>query len=471
MRKTKIICTLGPATDEDNILRTLILSGMDVARFNFSHGTQEEQLKRLNTLKALREELGKPVAALMDTKGPELRLGLFEGGKATLATGSTFVLTTKECMGSSERAYVNYEGLPGDVTPGDRILLDDAKISLLVKKVSGTEITCTVENDGQISDRKGLNVPGVVLTMPFISKKDYDDIIFAANEGFDFIAASFVRTADDVKEVRMLLNWNGGEKIKIIAKIECLQGLQNFDDILEASDGVMIARGDLGAELPLEEVPIIQKRLIRKVYRFGKPVITATQMLESMMNYPRPTRAEATDVANAIYDGTSAIMLSGETAAGKYPVEALRTMVRIAERAETDIDYSANFAKMEFSSGGNVTHAISHAACTSAIDLGAKAIVTFTLSGRSAQEVSAFRPPCRIIAGATSEQTCRQLNMSWGVSPLMVKDEKNLDDLFEKGLKVVVGAGLLSLGDMVVLTAGVPIGVSGSTNFIKVMHA
>ncbi|MFB0919904.1 MAG: pyruvate kinase, partial [Oscillospiraceae bacterium] len=311
MRKTKIICTLGPATDDGKTLKTLIQSGMDVARFNFSHGTQEEQLKRLNDLKALREELGIPVAALMDTKGPELRLGLFEGGSAMLKTGSAFTLTTEECLGNSERSHVNYEGLPGDVKPGDRILLDDGKISLLVKKVSGKEIACTVENDGPISDRKGVNVPGVVLTMPFISKKDYDDIIFAAKEGFDFIAASFVRTADDVKEVRMLLNWNGGEKIKIIAKIECLQGLQNFDEILEASDGIMIARGDLGAELPLEEVPVIQKRLINKVYRNGKPVITATQMLESMINYPRPTRAEATDVANAIYDGTSAIMLSG----------------------------------------------------------------------------------------------------------------------------------------------------------------
>lgn len=471
MRKTKIICTLGPATDEENILKTLIQSGMDVARFNFSHGTHEEQLKRLNDLKALRDELRVPVAALMDTKGPEIRLGLFEGGSAMLKTGGTFTLTTDECLGNAERAHVSYEGLPGDVKPGDRILLDDGKISLLVNKSKGNEIICTTENDGPVSDRKGVNVPGVVLTMPFISKKDYDDIIFAANEGFDFIAASFVRTADDVKEVRMLLNWNGGEKIKIIAKIECLQGLQNFDEILEAADGIMIARGDLGAELPLEEVPVIQKHLIHKVYRFGKPVITATQMLESMISYPRPTRAEATDVANAIYDGTSAIMLSGETAAGKYPIESLRTMVRIAERAEADIDYAARFAKMEFSSGGNVTHAISHAACTSAIDLGAKAVVTFTLSGRSAQEVSAFRPPCSIIAGVTSEQTCRQLNMSWGVSSLMIRDEKNLDDLFEKGLKKVVEAGLLKAGDMVVLTAGVPIGVSGSTNFIKVMHA
>jgi len=471
MRKTKIICTLGPATDEEGILKKLIESGMDVARFNFSHGTHEEQLNRLNKLKAMRDELGLPIAALMDTKGPEIRLGLFEGGTAMLKTGGTFTLTTDECLGNSERVHVNYEGLPRDVKPGDRILLDDGKISILVNCVKGAEISCTVENDGPISDRKGVNVPGVVLTMPFISQKDYDDLIFAAKEGFDFIAASFVRTADDVKEVRMLLNWNGGEKIKIISKIECLQGLQNFDEILDVSDGIMIARGDLGAELPLEDVPVIQKQLINKVYKRGKPVITATQMLESMMNYPRPTRAEATDVANAIYDGTSTIMLSGETAAGKYPVESLRTMVRIAVRAEEDINYKGRFQKLDFSSGGNVTHAISHAACTSAMDLGASAIVAFTLSGRTAQEVSAFRPDCNIIACTGEEQTYRQMSMNWGVRALIVRDEENLDDLFEKGIQSVVEAGLLKAGDMVVVTAGVPIGVSGSTNFIRVMHA
>ena len=471
MRKTKIICTLGPATDDTLILKKLVESGMDVARFNFSHGTQEEQLERLNKLKNMREELGVPVAALMDTRGPEIRLGLFENGKAMLTTGSTFTLTTDDYLGTAERSHVNYDGLPKDVKKGNRILLDDGKISLLVKSVKGKDIVCTVENDGPISDRKGVNVPGVNLSIPFISKKDYDDIIFAAKEGFDFIAASFIRTADDVKEVRMLLNWNGGEKIKIIAKIENLQGVQNFDEILDVSDGIMIARGDLGAELPLEEVPVIQKQLINKVYKRGKPVITATQMLESMINYPRPTRAEATDVANAIYDGTSAIMLSGETAAGKYPVESLQTMVRIAGRAEEDINYISRFQKLEYNSGGNVTHAISHAACTSAIDLGAKAIVAFTLSGRTAQEVSAFRPGCRIIACTNSELTYRQLSMSWGVRALMVKDEENLDDLFARGIKAVVDSGLLQEGDMVVLTAGVPIGVSGSTNFIKVMHA
>ncbi len=471
MRKTKIVCTLGPATDDRTVLKKLIESGMDVARFNFSHGTHEEQLNRLNMLKELRDKLGMPVAALMDTRGPEIRLGLFENGKATLTSGSTFVLTTKECLGTAERASINYENLPADVKTGDRILLDDGKISLLVRSVKNQEIICRVENDGPISDRKGINVPGVPLSMPFISKKDYDDIIFAAQQGFDFVAASFVRSADDVKEVRMLLNWNGGEHVKIIAKIENLQGLNDFDNILATSDGIMIARGDLGAELPLEEVPIIQKKLIQKVYRGGKPVITATQMLESMMNYPRPTRAEATDVANAIYDGTSAIMLSGETAAGKYPIQALQTMVRIAGRAEEDINYTGRFRKQEFASCGNITHAISHAACSAAIDLGAKAIIAFTLSGRTAQELSAFRPGCRIIACTNSEATYRQLTMVWGVHPLIVQDEKNLDDLFDKGLKAAVQSGLVQEGETVVLTAGVPIGVSGSTNFIKVTQA
>jgi pyruvate kinase len=471
MRKTKIICTLGPATDAKGILKQLIESGMDVARFNFSHGAHEEQLGRLNALKALRGELSLPIAALMDTKGPEIRLGLFEGGRVMLKAGAAFTLTTEACLGNAGRAQLSYEGLPKDIRPGHRVLLDDGQISLLVKEVKGNEILCVVENDGTISDRKGVNVPGAALTMPFISPKDYNDIIFAAKADFDFLAASFVRTADDVKEVRMLLNWNGGEKIKIISKIECLQGLQNFDEILDVSDGIMIARGDLGAELPLEEVPVIQKHLIDKVYKQGKPVITATQMLESMIGSPRPTRAEATDVANAIYDGTSAIMLSGETAAGRYPIEALRTMVRIAERTEDDINYRSRFRKLDFSSGGNVTHAISHAACTSAMDLGAKAIVAFTLSGRTAQEVSAFRPDCLIIACTTSERTCRQMNLNWGVRALMVKNEENLDDLFEKGVKSVVEAGLLREGDMAVVTAGVPIGVSGSTNFIRVMHA
>lgn len=471
MRNTKIICTLGPATDDPGILRSLIQSGMNVARFNFSHGTHEEQLARLNALKAAREELGMPVAAMLDTKGPEIRLGTFAEGRVMLKAGSSFTLTTQPCDGTAERVYVTYSDLPKDVKTGDRIMLDDAKIGLRVMRTTDTDVICTVENDGPVSNRKGVNVPGVHLKMPFISQQDYDDLMFCCKNGYDFVAASFVQSADDVKEIRTLLNWNGGEKIRIISKIENLSGIKNIDEILEASDGIMIARGDMGSEVPFEEVPVIQKELIRKVYKQGKPVITATQMLDSMMNSPRPTRAEATDVANAVYDGTSAIMLSGETAAGKFPVESLQAMVRLAERAEADINYAKRFKTSEFSSEGNVTHAISHAACTSALDLNAEAVVAFTLSGRTAMEISAFRPGIRIIACTSSDKTALQLALSWGVTTAVVPNEGCLDDLFSNGLRALVEQGLLKSGDTVVLTAGVPIGVSGTTNFIKVMQA
>ena len=465
---TKIICTLGPATDDPGILRELIENGMNVARFNFSHGTHEEQLKRYKQLINLREELGVPVATLLDTKGPEIRLGLFENGGAHLKSGETFTLTTQDCLGTVERVSISYGDLPLDVETGGMILLDDGKIALRVESVTATDIICTVLNDGRVADKKGVNVPGAKLSMPFVSEKDYDDIIFAAREGFDFVAASFTRTADDIKEVRMLLNWNGGQKTKIIAKIENMQGVENIDKIIDISDGVMIARGDLGVEVPLEEVPVIQKDIIRKVAIQGKTVITATQMLESMMNYPRPTRAEATDVANSIYDGTTAIMLSGETAVGKYPIETLKTMARLAERTERDINYRKRFKESEFHCDDSITHAISNAACAAAMGLEAKAVVAFTLSGRTAQAISAFRSGTRIIACTTCERVFQQLAITWGVSPFMVTDHDTLDEMFEKGLQALVDAGMLEAGDIVVLTAGVPIGVSGSTNFIKV---
>lgn len=471
MRNTKIICTLGPATDDPAILRALIESGMNVARFNFSHGTHEEQLERLNMLKAMREELNLPVATILDTKGPEIRLGTFENGSIMLKAGDTFTLTTEECEGNAERAHITYKELPKDVTIGDRIMLDDAKICMRVMRTTGTEIICAVENGGPLSNRKGINVPGVRLNMPFISPQDFDDLKFCCQQGYDYVAASFVQSADDVKEIRTLLNWNGGENIKIISKIENKQGVDNFDEILEVSDAIMIARGDLGSELPFEEIPVIQKELICKVYRHGKPVITATQMLDSMMNNPRPTRAEATDVANAVYDGTSVLMLSGETAAGKFPVEAVKAMVRLAERAEEDISYEKRFKNYEFRSDGNVTHAISHAACTSALDLDATAVVAFTLSGRTAREISAFRPGCPILACTSSELTHRQLSLNWGVTPVMVEDEGSLDEMFEHAMTILVNNGMLKPGNTVVVTAGVPIGVSGTTNFIKVMQA
>lgn len=470
MPKTKIICTLGPATDDPAILSQLIADGMDVARFNFSHGTHEDQKQRLELLKKTRDELGKPVAAIMDTKGPEIRLGLIEGGRAHLKMGDSFTLTTRELVGNAHCASVSYADLPGDVKVGGRVLIDDAKVALSINEVTATDIICTVENDGYIADRKGINVPGARLSMPFISKQDYDDILFAARQGFDYIAASFVRTADDVKEIRMLLSWNGGDDVKIISKIENKQGVDNIDEILQVSDGIMVARGDMGAELPIEDVPVIQKLLINKVCLQGKIVITATQMLDSMISCPRPTRAEATDVANAIYDGTTAIMLSGETAAGKFPLEALRTMVKIAERTEADINYIDDFRHTEYASEGSVTHAICHAACTSAFDINAEAVVAFTLSGMTAREVSAFRPGCRIIACTSSPRTYRQLSLCWGVTPFMAKDEADLDEMFERGISDLGTAGLLKTDDRVVLTAGVPIGHRGSTNLIKVLR-
>ena len=343
MRKTKIVCTLGPSTESEEVMRQLMLEGMAVARMNFSHGSHEEQKKRLDMVKKLREELHLPVAALLDTKGPEIRIGDVEGGKLELKAGQDFILTTEEMLGTAGKVTITYKELYKDVCPGDSILIDDGLIGMEVRRIDGQDIICKVVNGGFISNHKGVNVPGVELKMPFVSEKDYSDILFAAEQGYDFVAASFTRTAEDILEIRKILDENGGEGIHIIAKIENMQGVENAEAILRVADGMMIARGDMGVEIPLEEVPVIQKKLIRLTIRMGKPVITATQMLDSMMKNPRPTRAETSDVANAIYQGTSAIMLSGETAAGAYPVEAVRTMARIAERTERDIDYTKEF--------------------------------------------------------------------------------------------------------------------------------
>ena len=360
MRKTKIICTLGPASDTEEVLREMIKAGMNVARFNFSHGSHEEHQKKLDVIKKLRKEMDIPLATLLDTKGPEIRLGLIEGGKAVLEDGDTFVLTTEDIVGDKTRASISFKDLPKDVKEGDTILIDDGLIELRVEKVTASEITCTVMNGGKISDRKGVNVPNVDLSMEYLSDKDRSDIEFGIKAGFDFIAASFVRCAQDVLQIREILESNGCDTIKIIAKIENAQGVNNLDEILRVSDGIMIARGDMGVEIPLEDVPVIQKMIIQRVYNSGKYVITATQMLDSMMNHPRPTRAEATDVANAIYDGTSVIMLSGETAAGKYPVESVRTMAKIAERTENDINYHRRFLEHDADQNRDVTNAISH---------------------------------------------------------------------------------------------------------------
>lgn len=413
MRKTKIICTLGPSTDQDGVLETLILEGMNVARFNFSHGAHEEQKVRLEQLKELRKKHNKPIAALLDTKGPEIRLKCFENDSVILEPEQQFTLGVGDFLGNQERVAITYERLFEDVKVGDSILIDDGLIGLIVEKIEGTDIICRVKNGGKISNRKGINVPGVEVNMPFISQKDFDDILFGIKEGFDFIAASFTRTADDVHKIRKILVDNNGENIKIIAKIENQQGVDNIDAIIEAADGIMVARGDMGVEIPLEEVPVIQKMIISKVYSEGKQVITATQMLDSMIKNPRPTRAETTDVANAIYQGTSAIMLSGETAAGAYPVEALQTMVRIARRTEKDINYRNQFVVREKDVHPDITAAISHACCMTAMELGAKAIITVSKSGRTARYISKYRPSCLIVDCSTDEQICRQLNLSW----------------------------------------------------------
>lgn len=467
VRKTKIICTMGPSTEKEGVLEKLMLAGMNVARFNFSHGDHEEQRARLQALRETREKLGLPVASLMDTKGPEIRLREFKDGKVMLEAGQTFTLTTEDVMGDAHRVSITYKNLPKDVTVGTHILIDDGLIEMQVTKVDGTEIECHVINGGKVSNRKGVNVPNVELSMDYISSKDFKDIVFAVKEDFDFIAASFVRTAKDVEAVRQILHEHGGDDIKIIAKIENNQGIQNIDEIIRVADGIMVARGDMGVEIPMEEVPVIQKMIIKKVYNAGKVVVTATQMLDSMMTHPRPTRAEATDVANAIYDGTSAIMLSGETAAGDYPVEAVETMVKIAMRTESDINYFSRLKNRETEEKPSITDAISHTACMMAGDLNATSIVTVTKSGRTARLISKYRPQSPIIGGSLSEKVCRQLNLCWGVIPLLIEEMQDADELFEHALERCKEEKLLFEGDTVVLTAGVPLGIAGTTNLIK----
>ena len=467
MRKTKIVCTLGPSTDREEVLRDMILSGMNVARFNFSHGNYDEHRRRLDALKKIRTELGVPVAALLDTKGPEIRLKQFAGGKAHLKTGQTFTLTTREVEGSAEVCSITYKDLPGDLAVGSTVLLADGLISMTVTSLSDTDIQCRVDNGGPISNNKGVNVPGVRLSMPYMSQRDKDDILFGIEQGFDFVAASFTRSAQDIQEIRRLLN-AGDSKMRIIAKIENREGVDNIDEILAAADAVMIARGDMGVEIDFTEIPMIQKNIIFHSFSSGKPVITATQMLESMMENPRPTRAEITDVANAIYDGTSAIMLSGETAAGKYPVEAVRTMAAIAERTENDSSYFGHLRKAPADTRMSIAAATAHAAATTAADIKADAVVTVSKSGETARLLSKVRPATPIIACVMEEAVQRHLALSWGVTPLMMPYAHDTDELIDLSVKAAEEAGLVQSGDLVVVTAGVPVGVSGTTNMIKV---
>ena len=467
MRKTKIICTLGPSTDKDGVLRELIANGMNVARFNFSHGSHEEHKGRLDLLKSLREELGKPVAALLDTKGPEIRLKDFKNGTEMLEAGQTFTLTTRDVEGTKEICSITYKDLPHDVAPGGTIMLDDGLIKLQIQTVNDTDIVCTVLNNGKIKNKKGVNVPGVHLSMPYMSQRDKDDIIFGIEQGFDFIAASFVRTAQDVYEIRNLLN-EYDSNIRIIAKIENREGVNNIDSILAAADAVMVARGDLGVEIDFTELPGIQKTIIDRSFSFGKPIVTATQMLDSMMVNPRPTRAEISDVANAIYDGTSAIMLSGETAAGAYPVEALKTMSAIAERTEQEGHYLRG-RLMEPNTGKiSVSDATAHAACLTAKDVNAAAIVTVSESGTTARLLSKYRPQQPIIACVMKEQVQRQLSLSWGITSLMMPLAHSTDELIEMSTALAKENGFLHNGELAVVTAGVPVGISGTTNMIKI---
>ena len=468
MRKTKIICTLGPASDSPEMIRQLMLSGMNGARFNFSHATHEYAKEKLAVVKQLRQELKLPVATILDTKGPEIRIGTFKNHKVELKEGQLFTLTTEEVEGTENQVSITYKDLPKDIEEGRTVLLDDGLIEMKVMTKTETTIVCRVENGGMISDRKGINVSGTKLSMPFISERDRSDIIFGIEEGFDCIAASFTRNAEDILAVRKILDEHDCHSINIIAKIENAEGVENIDQILRVVDGIMVARGDMGVEIPLEDVPILQKKLIKKAYLAGKQVITATQMLDSMIKNPRPTRAESTDVANAIYDGTSAIMLSGETAAGSYPVEALKTMVRIAERTEEAIDYIHRFQSRETIANFDVTNAISHATCTTAHDLGASAIITVTMSGVTARQLSKFRPASPIVACTNRETVYHQLSLSWGVIPMQIETETDSESLFEHAVEAAQRAGLVHSGDLVVITAGVPLGVSGTTNMMKV---
>lgn len=469
MRRTKIVCTLGPATSEDSILKRLMLEGMDVARFNFSHGTHESHKENFDRVDKFRRELDLPIATLLDTKGPEVRICQFKDGKVHLTKGSTFTLTSREVEGTAEIVSVTYKDLPKDVKEGGRILLDDGLIELNVERIDNqTDIICRVMNNGDLSNNKGVNLPDTRLTMPYLSEKDRSDIIFGIETGYDFIAASFVRCAEDVLEIRKILEKYDCQSIRIISKIENQEGVDNIDEIIRVSDGIMVARGDMGVEIPGEEVPSIQKMIIKKTTMVGKQVITATQMLDSMIKNPRATRAEISDVANAIYDGTSAIMLSGETAAGAYPVEAVQTMARIALKTESDIDYVSRFKERAANRTSNVTSAISHATCTTAHDLGAAAIVTVTKSGRTARMISRYRPSCPILGCTTNQSVYRHMSLMWGVKPLLMDEKQTADDLFEESLIVAEHTGMVNKGELVVITSGLPLGVTGTTNMIKV---
>ena len=474
MRKTKIVCTMGPNTNDRELMKKMVEKGMNIARFNFSHGDHEEQKSRMDMLKGIREELGKPVAILLDTKGPEIRTGVLKGDKKVfLEEGDTFTLTTEEIEGDNKRVSVSYEGLVEDVEPGKKILIDDGLIELEVKGINGTEITCKVLNGGELGSKKGVNVPNVPVRLPALTQKDREDIIFGVEQGVDFIAASFVRSVEGVLEIKALLKECGAPFLPVIAKIENAEGIRNIDEIIHCADGIMVARGDLGVEIPAEEVPYLQKMLIKKCNDNFKPVITATQMLDSMMRNPRPTRAEVTDVANAVYDGTDAVMLSGETAQGKYPVEALEMMVHIVENTEDHLDYDILLEKAQEHRRKGISSAIGYSSVATAMNLNAKCIITPTLSGATARVVSKFKPKADIIGVTPNEATLRKMQIYWGVLPIKSIEYHTTEDICNDAIDLVNAKQLVETGDIVVLTAGIPSPVmkktrDGVSNMMKI---
>ena len=468
MKKTKIVATIGPASESEEMLRDLFKQGVNVCRMNFSHGDHAEHKVRMDRVKKVREEMGLPIAIMLDTKGPEIRLGDFKDGVVEIQQGQEFTLTTRDILGDETIIGVTYKDMPKDVEVGGIILIDDGLVEFRIKEITDTDIIMEALNGGTLKNHKGVNVPNVNINLPALTEKDISDIKFGIENDVDFIAASFVRKASDVNDIRRILEENGGLNIDIISKIENQQGLDNIAEIIHVSDGIMVARGDLGVEVPTEEIPLIQKDLIRMCNKAGKPVITATQMLDSMIRNPRPTRAEVTDVANAIIDGSSAVMLSGETAAGKYPLEAVRTMYNIAINTENSLDYKEMLKVRSIDNEITTTNAISKATVNTASDLGAKAIITATSSGYTSKAISKFRPRAPIIAATTKKSVVRKMALEWGVYPVLAPESKSTDEVIELSIKSSLDAGFVDEGDLVVITAGIPVGLAGTTNMIKV---
>ncbi|MCY6957571.1 pyruvate kinase [Clostridium brassicae] len=468
MQKTKMIFTIGPTSETEEILTELIKAGMNAARLNFSHGDHEEHGVRIKTIKKLREELNKPIAIVLDTKGPEIRTKDFNG-KVELQEGNTFTIyCEEEVVGDETKCSITYDDLYKDVVPGNTILIDDGLVELTVKEIEGNKIHCKVVNSGVVSSKKGINVPNVSINLPALTEKDKSDLIFGCEQGIDMVAASFIRKAADVLAIRKVLEQNGGNDVQIFSKIENQEGVDNIDEIIKFSDGIMVARGDMGVEIPIEMVPVVQKMIIEKCNKAGKPVITATQMLDSMMRNPRPTRAEASDVANAIFDGTDAVMLSGESANGKYPIEAAKTMARIARTAEAQIDYEAALNKRKEQELYNVANAISLATCTTARELNVSAVITATQSGTTARMVSKYRPECPIIAVTPNDNVARNLALNWGVFPIVAKKFESTDEMIAESVNKAKEFGYVENGDLVVVAAGIPVHYSGTTNMLKV---